>query len=760
MAGSIEHSIVPHLMPTACTNCKKKKLKCSQTDPCTNCINKKIPCTFDLTQSFITFGIKRDYKKVLKGCDECLSKMYVSKNWSCDLLMPCFHCLENGYDCKYDKYLGKIKLYDRFSLKSDDEEDSKEDSKDLSNNSLSLKKKLLKTYILNNYINSDNVENEEFLEMLNENEIFLQKRLLDEENDNTNEDFEILQLFQDYTYWIMKKAFFQGIILPNKGYLKSITINQQFNYDSNEIFDMFDFYTMKVLITYAIENLGFMFLGLFYNPIDQIITKPDILNNIFSENGSIETLDSVLDELIIRSICLLSIHYMSDSDFYQLTEVSSLKKANYYNELLNKIMQLFNNIQHFEDVRIIQTILILAQTDLHLKWPKKFSWMMNICINMMKILNLDRSIRSFKEDYSVLKFIQVQKNIYFKVVYLSCLFQNQLQTSNFGIIQERHSYDFRRMHLINEIDENTNLSFENFQFKIGLFLKEFHDREMLMHGHGIAKHYSYTSEKLSTFKSENINSFLNKLDFDNLSTSNLGEYILINIEYYFLNFKLVKYKFINSDKTDLSATVSEIKNLFLTSELFLESLLDITSEKALEFQFYKYPSVLICISEVASFHALYKIFNKSERNLKIYNNILEIISLLIKTEMTRYSDIYDDNDDSSDHILQNNDFLKKLILLNTLLDRLNSIQTYFDKKELINKSITENLPYLILKEDIFTISSNFDERIPNLVPGMSTSIRNDLHSYSLKLDSKSKIGIITSFRENLYTILASFKDFI
>lgn len=755
MADNIHHDIVPQLMPTACTNCKRKKLKCSQTDPCTSCVNKKIPCIFDLTQSFITFGIKRDYKKILKGCNQCLSKMYSTKNWSCDLLMPCFHCLENGFDCQYDKYLDKVNLYERFSLNSDDEGE----------NPLSLKEKLLKTFILNNYINSDKELDGRFLEIISENEIFLQKRLLDQENDNSNEDFEILQLFQDYSYWIMKKAFFQGIVLPNKGYLKSITINQQFHYDSDEIFDMFDFYTMKVLITYATENLGFLFLGLFYDPINQIITKPDVLSSIFSENGSIETLDSILDELIIRSVCLLSIYYMSDSTFYQLTEISSMKKESYYKQLITKIIHIFDKVQHFEDIRIIQTVLILAQTDLHLKWPKKFSWMMNVCINMLKILNLDRSIRSFKEDYSVLKFIQVQRNIYFKVVYISCLYQNQLQTSNFGIIQERHVYDFRRMHLTNDITENNDLSFENLQYKTGLFLKEFHDREMLMHGHGIAKHYSYTSEKLTTFKVDNVNSFINKLDFDNLSTSNLAEYIFINIEYYFLNFKLAKYKFVNSDKTDLSATVAEIENLFLTSELYFESLLDVTSEKAVEFQLYKYPSILISLSEVITFHALYKMFNRSERNLKIYNSLVDLLTVIIKIEMDKYADIYDEDKDHfgeeiSDQILEKNDFIKKLILLNTLLDRLNTIQTYFDKKELINKGITENLPFLILREDILTISSNFEERIPNLVPGMSTTVRNDLHSYSLKLDSKNKIDIITTFRENLYTILASFKDFI
>ncbi|KAL6932177.1 hypothetical protein ACO0OL_003653 [Hanseniaspora opuntiae] len=249
---------------------------------------------------------------------------------------------KNGFDCQYDKYLDKVNLYERFSLNSDDEVE----------NPLSLKEKLLKTYILNNYINSDKELDGRFLEIISENEIFLQKRLLDQENDNSNEDFEILQLFQDYSYWIMKKAFFQ-----------------------DEIFDMFDFYTMKVLITYATENLGFLFLGLFYDPINQIITKPDVLSSIFSENGSIETLDSILDELIIRSVCLLSIYYMSDSTFYQLTEIS----------------------------------------------------------------------------------------------------------------------------------KNNDLSFENLQYKTGLFLKEFHDREMLMHGHGIAKHYSYTSEKLTTFKVDNVN---------------------------------------------------------------------------------------------------------------------------------------------------------------------------------------------------------------------------------------------------------------
>lgn len=321
------------------------------------------------------------------------------------------------------------------------------------------------------------------------------------------------------------------------------------------------------------------------------------------------------------------------------------------------------------------------------------------------------------------------------------------------------------MHLTNYITENNNLSFENLQYKTGLFLKEFHDREMLMHGHGIAKHYSYTSEKLATFKVDNVNSFINKLDFDNLSTSNLAEYIFINIEYYFLNFKLAKYKFVNSDKTDLSATVAEIKNLFLTSELYVESLLDATSEKAIEFKLYKYPSILISLSEVISFHALYKIFNRSERNLKIYNSLVDLLAVIINIEMDKYADIYDEDTDHlgeevSDQILEKNDFIRKLILLNTLLDRLNTIQTFFDKKELINKGITENLPFLILREDILTISSNFEERIPNLVPGMSTTVRNDLHSYSLKLDSKNKIDIITTFRENLYTILASFKDFI
>lgn len=116
--------------------------------------------------------------------------MYSTKNWSCDLLMPCFHCLENGFDCQYDKYLDKVNLYERFSLNSDDEVE----------NPLSLKEKLLKTYILNNYINSDKELDGRFLEIISENEIFLQK-----------------------DYWI-KKMIIQTRILKSFNYSKTTLI--------------------------------------------------------------------------------------------------------------------------------------------------------------------------------------------------------------------------------------------------------------------------------------------------------------------------------------------------------------------------------------------------------------------------------------------------------------------------------------------------------------------------------------------------------
>lgn len=717
----------------SCTNCQKRKVKCSKEIPCSNCIKRKEECIYETQKSQIILGIEREREVLLKGCDRCLQMMVANKKWTCDLMSPCYNCMKLGLDCKYGTYK-KI---------SPNNETGTNNAK--SNNNLFLKK-----YILEEFINTGAENDIEFLEMLQENEMFVASR-----DDNNDDDIEVLQLFQDYSFWIMKKGFYNGIVVSNRGF---IVQNSKYN---GEIFDMNDFLTISFLTGHAIENLGFMFLGIFYDPIKSFTERPESFIDSAKDFNKIVTVDVLMDECVLRSIALLSIYYMDSETFYKLAEISSSKKLFFYKAHLDHLIEKLTKVSHFEDIRIIQILLVLSSTDLPLRYPKKYSTLMTICFDLVKTLNLDK-MSSIINDAALLKYTFIQKNIYYKFVYFSYLYQNQLSSNHLTLIAERHTYDFRRMHFQDhEDDDGTRLSFEQLQYKVGLFFKELQDKEMIVHGLGLGKYYSNTKSKLNFFKTKNVNVLLESLSPINNSISTIGEALLVTIDYYFLNWKLIKYKFSNCEKLSLKNTMILVDEIFSACELIVESLIDCLNHDSIKYKFYKYPSIMNCVVETVTFHALYKIFNKSERNIRIYEKLVMIIHKFIELELIENEDELDgDIEGGDDFNFDFKPYFSKYVQLTRLLDRFNSIKSLFSKAEINNKDITENLPYVIMKEDVLSVKSNFEDRVCNIIPGMNTTVRNDLHSYKTIMDSPKKIEIITSFRENLYVILASFKDFI
>ncbi|KAL6929916.1 hypothetical protein ACO0SA_001321 [Hanseniaspora valbyensis] len=733
----------------SCKNCQRKKVACSKEMPCSYCAKRNLECVYEIQKSQMVFGIDREREIILKGCDRCLQIMVNNQRWSCDLMSPCYDCMKLGLDCNYSTY-NKHNNINTGNGVSDH------------NNS---KPGILKKYILEEFINSDNEKDIEYLEMLQENEMFVESR-----NEN-NDDIEVLQLFQDYSYWIMKKGFYNGIVVSNKGFVLDM------NKYNGEIFDLNDFLTISVLTAYAIENLGFMFLGIFYDPIKSIAERPESFIKSAREGNKIITVDILLDECVLRTIAVLSIYYMDCDTFYQLTEVTSSKKDLFYKAHLDHLIDVLTRVSHFEDIRIIQVLLILSSTDFPIRYPKKYNSLMTSGFDLIKTLNLNKT-SNIINDATLLKFTFIQKNIYYKFLYFASLYQNQLSENQLALLSEKHAYHFRRMHISaqdeegendiaedNDYDEDTRLSFEHLQYKVGLFLKEFHDKEMIVYPRGLLRYYSNLKSKLKYFKKKNVNQLIEIINQDNNSISAIGETIIVNIDYYFLQWKMIKYKFTNSEKTSLKNTMILIDELLSACELIIESLFDCLSDESVKYRFYKYPSIMNCIAETVSFHALYKIFNKSERNMKIFEKLVTIIQRFMEFElMEKERDNNDDenfiSEDEDDFKFNNNPYLSKYVMLTRLLDRLNSIKSLFNKSEMNNKDITQNLPFLILQEDVISIKSNFEDRVCNIIPGMSTTIRNDLHSYSKKWDSQNKIDIITNYRENLYVILASFKDFI
>ncbi|XBW35109.1 hypothetical protein QEN19_000671 [Hanseniaspora menglaensis] len=530
----------------SCNNCQKKKVACSKELPCSYCKKRNIECVYETRKSQMVLGVERERESVLKGCDRCLQIMITKKRYNCDLMSPCYECMKLGLDCTYERYK---------KLDAD--------------GSLNDNNKILKHYILEEFIKDGEELDSEYLNMIKENEMFLASK--DESNDD---DVEVLQLFQDYSYWVMKKGFYGGIVVPNKGFIIEDT------QDSPEIFDFDDFLTISVLATYAIENLGFMFLGLFYDPIGSIVQKPELLSKRSHQLNELKTVDSLLDECVLKSVALLANYYMDENTFYDLTKISDSKKLLFYKAHLDSLLLSLTKLSHFEDIRIVQILLILASTDMPIRYVKKFSALMARGFDLLKLLNLNK-MSSTIDDGILLKFTFIQKNIYFKLVYFTYLYHNQLNESQTTFISDRHSYDFRRAHSNYDADyedDDGHISFEYVQYKIGLLIKEFQDKEMVVYPRGLLKYFGNLQRKLKYFKKKNINQLIELSKQNSSSISNLGESLIINVDYYFLNWKLIKFKFTNSEKSSLKSTMMLVDEIFSAAELTIESLLNVLTQ--------------------------------------------------------------------------------------------------------------------------------------------------------------------------------------